>query len=765
MRRALRNPWVLGAACSIGAGVVPLLVPGGWPVGWRALIAAVVTGLAGASGSYFGVILTRQDQREAARQAVRGLLDPLGTTPAVPSAAAGEEAGGRSVLEVLSAQSCPTPFWGRQAEQQRWHAWCAEDSQADRPGTTVWGLMVVDGPAGCGKTRLALHMARQLEPEWTVGWLKDGMGAALVEAAAAASDMRVLALVDDADARTDLGALLSALAGYAGRVRLRVALITRHGDELGPALATRLPERHAGAVQAMLARQAAQLRLQPLGEVTDLIRWYGAAVGDFATARGVPAPSLSERVAPVRAGQTMVEMLAQAMVTVLQPSAPSASTLPLEQVARVLFEHEARWWKARAADERWALGPVGDVLLGRVIAALALIAPSGQAAGVAVLRRIPELADASEERVRNLLRWAHALYPGRAECRPGPDLLADWFITTHLTAEDQEFAKCLLSGLSEDEASRVLAVLARAAEHYPTARALFEYLLGADPVLLAHHAIYVAMTTGSSSGLDEAAAAALARADLDADTTTFLLQITPADDLPRCTLVLARHRLRHARATGDLADVAEALESLGVAHDRLGHHEQCLAAMKEAVGLLRALAAADPAHQPGLASALDHLGAAYDRLGHHEQFLAAAEEAVGLYRALAAADPAHQPGLADAMDHLGAAHGRLGHHEQGLAAAEEAVGLYRALTAANAANPTHQAGLAHALDNLGTADDRLGHHEQLLAAAEEALVIWHELAERFPGQYRQRYIDKRAELRRVFQSLGLDDKAVRLGEE
>lgn len=114
MRRALRNPWVLGVACSVGAGVVPFLVPGQWPVGWRALIAAVAAGLAGASGSYFGVVLTRQDQRAAARQAVQALLDPL--VPTMPEPPQGSE---RSVLELFTPHWCPTRFWGRQAQQKQ----------------------------------------------------------------------------------------------------------------------------------------------------------------------------------------------------------------------------------------------------------------------------------------------------------------------------------------------------------------------------------------------------------------------------------------------------------------------------------------------------------------------------------------------------------------------------------------------------------------------------------------------------------------------
>lgn len=94
---------------------------------------------------------------------------------------------------------------------------------------------MLDGPAGCGKTRLALHMGQQLQPEWMVGWLKEGTGAALV---------------DDADTRPDLGALLAALpaAGDSGsaqrlhfcRVRFARPLGESHGSN------NQVPGRHRG---------------------------------------------------------------------------------------------------------------------------------------------------------------------------------------------------------------------------------------------------------------------------------------------------------------------------------------------------------------------------------------------------------------------------------------------------------------------------------------------------------------------------------------
>lgn len=262
------------------------------------------------------------------------------------------------------------------------------------------------------------------------------------------------------------------------------------------------------------------MSLRPLGEISDLIRWYGEAVRAFAEARATPVPVVSDTIAPIREGQTLIEVLAQAMVTVLRQASPTPLPAPLDEVAEVLFEHEARWWRGTAALDRWAIGPVTDVLLARIIASLALFVPADEPDAVRVLRRLPELADAPAERVTNLVRWAHALYPPTpgAGLRIGPNMLTDWFVTTTLTRteSDRNFARHLLSDLTEDQAARILTVLARAGEHHPPAGQLFDHLLGGDPVRLARYAIYAALTTATNRGeLDHTTATVLAAADLD----------------------------------------------------------------------------------------------------------------------------------------------------------------------------------------------------------------------------------------------------------
>ncbi|MGW0192716.1 tetratricopeptide repeat protein [Nonomuraea sp. NPDC003201] len=702
---------MLGTVASFGAGVTPLVVPGDWPFAWRALIAAVAAALAGASGSYFGVVLTRAEGAAAAVEALHLVLDPL-NPPQLhhPQSPAGGE---RSVFELLLPQSCPTPFWGRRGERDRWRAWCQEEA--------VSGLLVVDGPGGCGKTRLALRAAQEAAANgWVTGWLREGKAADLVDAAAAVADRRVLVLVDNADTRTDLANLLGALARYQGRALLRVVLITRHGVELGQALQAHIPERHA-----QLVKSAPAMSLLPLGETSDLIRWYGEAVRAFASAWGTPAPPVSDTNAPVREGQTMAEMLAQAMVTVLRRASPTGSPAPLDEVAEVLFEHEARWWRGTAALDRWALGPVTDMLLARVMAGLALFAPADEPTAVGVLRRVPELTDAPAERVTNLVRWAHALYPPTtgAGLRIGPNLLTDWFVTTSLTRteDDRHFARHLLNDPTEEQAARILTLLARVGEHHPPARLLFEQLLAGDPVRLAHHAIYAALTTATNRGeLDHTTATALAAADLDSDTTTRLIQLTPAYALPRCALTLARRHLHHTRATGTSPELADALTDLVVALNRVGEHREEVQVAREALALCRGLADGHPVHRPALNRALSNLAVALDGVGEYREGMQVAREALALCRGLADDDPTHRPVLGRSLIRFAVALARVGEHREQLQVAREAVGLLRGLADGD---PAHRPDLARALTDLAVALDGVGEHREQLQVAREAVDL------------------------------------------
>ena len=138
-----------------------------------------------------GVVADRvyaaREGREAARER-RGLtLDVL--RDARPPTR-GEEMG------LLLAGRCPVPFRGRSRELAQLAAW--REGEPDCP------VMMVAGPAGMGKSRLALEFASRLPAGWAAGWLHSEAGAVAVDAARGCGDPAVI-LADDADGRAELG--------------------------------------------------------------------------------------------------------------------------------------------------------------------------------------------------------------------------------------------------------------------------------------------------------------------------------------------------------------------------------------------------------------------------------------------------------------------------------------------------------------------------------------------------------------------------------
>ncbi|WP_344586378.1 hypothetical protein [Actinomadura vinacea] len=281
-------------------------MPDDWPLGVRVAAAVAAAIAAGAAGSFVTEVMNARRAKTSTRGVLEHLLRPL--TPPAPV----DEAE-QSVFTLLLATTCPTPFWGRQAERQRLWDWC------EAPATSP--VMVLGGHGGCGKTRLALQAARGLDEDWVTGWLKADTGPQLVDAVAAA-EMPTLVLVDDADTRTDVGTLLDAVAAHDGRPPLRVLLITRHGDGLRQALIDAVEEPHRPVIV-----QAPVLTLRRLGQQGDLIRWYGEATVAFATRSGRSVPHLSSATAPVQEGQTLLEVLAAAMFAVLHAAGPGDQVL------------------------------------------------------------------------------------------------------------------------------------------------------------------------------------------------------------------------------------------------------------------------------------------------------------------------------------------------------------------------------------------------------------------------------------------------------
>jgi tetratricopeptide (TPR) repeat protein len=731
------------AATLATSGSGPVRAAGGTVGGVLGLIAA----------AWIDKTRQRQEGRAAALADRDRVLNPIVSDPGQDTSVLGM---------LLPTRKGAAPFRGRTADLAWLGKWC--DDLDENPA------VMVTGPAGVGKTRLVAQFALDRVGSWAAGWLRAGCGSSAL-AAVRGSGEPALIVVDDADQRPDLAALLDGLAASPAGSLVRVVLITRNAD-FREQMASRLQERN----QWILAEGNIRVRpIGPFGSADDHRRWFSEAVRAYAVARHTPPPDLppaiSGREITQATDEPILTLQAQALLVVLDserghPLRLRTQTLPFDQVAAALLAHEQRRWREAAAQPQWGLTDLTAAVQDRAVAALLLAGAGDESHAAAALRWVPDLADASEERLAKIARWAFYLYPpdpaGAIQIRP--DMLAEWFLVTQLTRTPELSGH--LSHLTRTQTHTLLITLARASDHMPSAPRLYRDVIAADVAALLIAGVAAALTAQAGQPLLDAVLASLvSKARWTADELTELDRQRPADLLPRTSEAIGAAQVQLLRESGTAEDLARALRSHGLSLRFLGRYQEALAVDDEALGLYRDLAAASPTHQRGLAATLLSYGVSLRFLGRYQEALAAFDEALGLLRDLTAANPAHQPGLALTLQSRGVSLRLLGRYQEALAAFDEALGLYRDLTAAN---PAHQPDLAATLQSRAVSLRHLGRYQEALAAFDEALGLLRDLTAANPthqpglaATLQSRAVSLRL-LERYQEALAVDDEALDL---
>ncbi len=369
------------------------------------------------------------------------------------------------------------------------------------------------------------------------------------------------------------------------------------------------------------------------------------------------------------------------------------------------------------------------VLQQRAIAALMLAGATEETEAMAALRAVPDLADATADKLGCIARWALHLYPpGRGQIRP--DMLAEWFLVTQLSTTPGLAA--YLDKLTGQRIPELLFLLAHASDHTPAAAVpLYARLIRTNPVDYASPAFEAALTANTGRPLlDTTLAEVITSTDMPLGTLRELHRRQPAGTLPGSAAALSGEIVRHTRQIGTSEELARALLDYGFGLRDLGWHREALAAFEEGLVLERNLMAADPQYGSQIITALLGTGGSLADLGRHSEALAAFEECLSLVRHVAATDSGYVHSLANALNNVGLTLTHMGRHSEGLAASEESLALYRDLAAADAA---HRPALAIALRNVDVCLGSLGRHSEGLAASEESLALYRDLADTNPA--------------------------------
>lgn len=573
----------------------------------------------GALGLLSGVAITAaQSRRAAAATRAQAVIrrDAAGDVLPLPRSVIGMDEKRPSWL--LSPDQQIAPFRGRQVELDALRGWSAEPASPP--------VMVVSGPAGSGKTRLVIEFARRWAAGWIVLRVGDGRETGLVETLLACGQPTVV-VVDLKHPREWLVALLEDADRTHGRVKV---LVECRSEAWRNRVRNYLAEADARLVDA-----AARLEVLPFGGAGDLLRWLNEGTRAVSDAIGAEVPRAAIH-GPVP-GTSMLAVQARACFRALggsigavAPGAGDGARSVRAEIGEHLFDHERRYWGTSAG----AAGAWDDALSRRAVCLLTLIGAGDEDEAGRVLRRVPDLADANEERRRAVARWVRSLYPGQVQGewigQLEPDLLA---LALHATEFDDPAVAGRLTDpeLTPREITRTLQALMPGLTTFPPLRPVAARVIEASqPLRAIPSAIATALYLDDPHRADRMLAEHIARqaADsLDLDALEPLL----AGHLLYTGAALAQARVEQARRTQDPPKLAGALRDVAAALERVGRYAEALAAVEEGLALFRQLDRDEPTVYRGeLAHAVRNLAAGLERVGRHAEALAADEEAVAL---------------------------------------------------------------------------------------------------------------------------------------
>lgn len=360
--------------------------------------------------------------------------------------------------ELLRPRRAAVPLVGRSELMEQLMLWRESDGRL--------AVTIVTGAGGFGKTRLAAELCAAAED---AGWMAGLLGVEASEAsldAIAAWPGRLLVAIDYAETRPDVAVgLLLALRRHRRLSPARIVLVVRQvsaRDEL-----RRIFNPHAVEELTDLLGAAEIVRLDDRARhELDRGELFETAVRAFALVRGVTPPARA-RPPSLRAehfGRPLFVLVA-ALLAVHDPTL-DVDALTIEALLGTLLdEHESAYWERW--DTRLAVGLAPDDRR-RAVALAALLGAGSEDEAITVVRLVPGLADASDERVRAVARWLSHLYgSGSLDDRPAitalePDLLTEVLAASALRARPALLGASLDAG-SDAQIERGLLVLSRIA--------------------------------------------------------------------------------------------------------------------------------------------------------------------------------------------------------------------------------------------------------------------------------------------------------------
>lgn len=665
------------------------------------------------------------------------------------------------------------------------------DAWANDPRRNV-AVRLLHGPAGAGKTRLAIEWVRRWRARHDVaGFLLPRQGEQWFDRLCRIG-APMLIVIDYAESRTDLVELLDRLSANdvapVGRPRVRVLFLARSdGDWWGQL------QKRSDAIGALLS-QSDPIALQALAtEAPDREAVFAEAAKVFANHLGKPAvqrPPIALTDEPFE----RVLYLHMAALAAVEGIAFEAGTL-----MDTILDHEQRFWRTEAAALHQA--SVDEALARQLVAAATL------RGGIASEEHVQDLCErlARRERSRDddaLIQLLSHVYgcAGEPCYLPGlePDLIGEAMVVrvaetrkqASRSARDPWISRVFVAGDDEQAVTTAFTVLGRLSRTTASpVRAWIAGLLDSELSVRAVLALRAAKAVGRHTAFS-LLGDMLAEA-LEQHGSVELARALDEEQIPYPTVSLTRlaswrsqvliHSLAAHTDEDSMARRARLLDQRGLDLAANAQRDAALAATREAVELYHRLAAMNPdTFLPALAMSLSSLAYRLNELSQRDASCAALRESIAVQRQLAAryadallpvpegrmhnlgvdlsdldqrdaqlgATPEAEmlrsrlaatfldrfaPDLAEAMHHMGNVLSDLDNLDAAVAATSAAIKLYRRLAATRP--DAFLPDLAMNLDDLGIQLSSLGQFEAALAATREAVELYRGLTTRNPDAF------------------------------
>jgi tetratricopeptide (TPR) repeat protein len=651
----------------------------------------------------------------------------------------------RRELEILRAENRAIPVVGRATDLVGLHAWLASPARVS--------CRILTGPAGAGKTRLAIQFLEELAgSDWDAGFLR---GSGLIDPWQRLWAQPTVAIVDYAASAADtLKTWLAHLADLQPAHPLRVLLLEREANPDSGWLRLLLDRTSTGHRIASLLDPPTPQRVTPLADLAVRRQILESTLLKLGAKPALPPPG-SDRLFDRHLAESRWEdplYLMMAAVVARQPgSLPQALSLTRTDLAFRLADRELD-------RVRKFLPPGAPTEAAQLLTHLAGIVTASRSLEPADL-----VAIAKEESVALALDFpggvrVAALRAAEALNRQGrpapiePDIIGE-----------AALLRCF-GGENSPEGAEALVRAARRASRRNAPGVCFAIThtcqdFASDECQEPLDWVEAFIRAGESDDLGLLLAL---EGQMPHDTLVLRERAARVDEL----LLTRFTQLQETSPSDETKGMrARFANNLSLRLSALGRREEALALAEEAVRLYQQLAGQRPdTFLPGLAMSLHNLANSLHHLGRREEALAQAEEAVRLYRQLAQQRPdAFLPDLATSLNNLATMLSDLGRREEALAQAEEAVRIRWQL--AEQRPDAFLPDLAMSLNNLALMLSALGRHEEALAKAEEAVRIYRRLALQRPDAFLPYLATSLNNLAAMLRDLGRREEALAQAEE